>query len=101
MLGVVTEVVGRSQTLRIERPVPSCACERRGPEENLWIVHAGEYSEPLSYNAHCSRDRRGLGTVAELTCHFRQTKAPLFPICQIRRDLPHKQQQSRNLTKRH
>jgi hypothetical protein len=27
MLGVVTEVVGGSQTLRVERSPPSCGCE--------------------------------------------------------------------------
>jgi len=34
MLRVVAEIVGRPQALRIERPLSSCGCERRGPEEN-------------------------------------------------------------------
>src|SRR5260370_2252755 len=51
MLGVVTEVVGGSQTLRVERSLPSCGCERRSSEKNRRMVHAGEYSEPVSYTA--------------------------------------------------
>src|SRR5216683_7888146 len=35
VLRVVAEVVGRSQALRVERSLPSCGCERRGPKPNV------------------------------------------------------------------
>src|SRR5206468_4619208 len=51
VLRVAAEVVGGSQTLRIEGSQPPCGCERRGPAENRRMVHGGEYSEHVSYTA--------------------------------------------------
>jgi hypothetical protein len=49
VLRVERQEVRGSRSLWIERAQPPCRCERLGPEENRRMVHAGEYSEPLSY----------------------------------------------------